>query len=119
MDIWNGPHHNETPIGNIRGPSGELITIWSDKPVYLLDAMIRAIGALPNPQEFGMGGHVEVIYDHDSPVAGSPPQVIYNPAGDVINQGIANEYASKVSAWNARAAAIQAAIVAMIQKGSK
>jgi hypothetical protein len=115
VEIWNGPH-NQPPVGTLEGPNGELINVWSYEPADLILAMQRAIGPIPEPQAFGLGGHVEAFYsDPTNPFSSQPPQLIYNPAGDVINQQIGAEYASKVQAWNARAQAIQAVIVAILQ----
>jgi hypothetical protein len=42
-------------------------------------------------------------------------RLFYNPAGDVINQGIAQDFAAKISAWNQRAATIQALALQLMQ----
>jgi hypothetical protein len=54
------------------------------------------------------------IVGHD-PFSKDPPQVIYNPAGDVINQQLIEGFKAQVSAWNARAQVIQAAIQKIIE----
>ena len=111
--IISGTHEGE-PIGHLAGPSGEIISVWSTNPGDLLDAMTQAIGPVPSLPAFGHGGSVEIVTPLD-PFSKDPPQVIYNPAGDVINQGIAQTYAAQITAWNARAAAIQAAIQEIIK----
>ena len=119
VDIWNGPH-NKLPDGELAGPNGEIISIWSREPADLILAMTRAIGPIPEPAAFGLGGRIHAFYpDPTNPFSAQPPVLMYDPSGDVINQAIAAEYASKVSAWNTRAAAIQAVVVALLQKGTK
>lgn len=119
MEIWNGPH-NKPSVGELTGPNGEIISIWSYEPADLVLAMTRAIGPVPEPQAFGLGGQIHAFYpDPTNPFSDKPPVLMYDPSGDVINKAIADEYASKVSAWNARATAIQVIIIAVLQKGTK
>lgn len=115
-DIWNGWHHNEQPVGSFRGSHGEIIDIYPGA-AGMIGAMLQAIGPIPPPSEFGLGGHVEYYTSQDGMPGGGTVQAMYNPSGDVINQGLAAEYASVISAWNARVMAIQAVFVAEVQKG--
>src|SRR5437016_3639920 len=113
MIIHNGIHDGE-PIGHLTGPNGEIISVWSTSPQDLMDAMTQAIGPVPALPNFGLGGKVEIIYPTD-PFSKAAPQVIYNPAGDVINQELSKVFAAQVTAWNTRAQMIQGLIVKMIE----
>jgi len=88
--IISGVHTGE-PIGHLTGPQGEIISVWSTSPGDLLDAMTQAIGPVPSMPGLGLGGNVEIITPLD-PYSKDPPQVIYNPSGDVINQEIAEMF---------------------------
>jgi hypothetical protein len=112
-EIVSGIHTGE-PISHLDGPDGQIISVWSTSPVDLLDAMTQAIGPVPHPPSLGLGGEVEKIYPIN-PFSNDPAQIIYNPAGDVINQQLMEGFKAQVSAWNARAQAIQATIQAIIQ----
>jgi len=108
--IINGPHTGE-PIGRLTDPDGNTVLVWSDSGPDLVAAMIAAIGPIPQPPQLGLGGSLQVAsFD----AHGFPASYIYNPAGDEVNTALAAMYASKVSAWNARAATIQEAVKAII-----
>jgi len=111
--IISGTHTGE-PIGELEGPDGQIISVWSTNPVDLAYAMTQAIGPIPSPPSLGLGGQVDQIYPTD-PFSSTPPQIIYDPAGDVINQQLMEGFKAQVSAWNTRAQAIQAAIQTIIQ----
>src|SRR5216683_220888 len=111
--IISGTHVGE-PIGHLDGPNGQIISVWSTNPVDLIDAMTQAIGPVPYPPSLGLGGQVEEIYPTD-PFSKDPPQIMYNPAGDVINQQLMEGFKAQISAWNTRAQMIQATIQAIIQ----
>jgi hypothetical protein len=112
--IINGPHVGGQPLGSLTGPNGEIIDIWSYEPADLLNAMSRATGPVPRPEPLGLGGHVEVV--EANPFQGTSAQVIYNPAGDETNAAAANEYASLIQGYNARAQAVSAVIVAILER---
>ncbi len=111
--IISGTHTGE-PIGHLSGPNNEIVSVWSTNPGDLLEAMTQAIGPVPSLPSFGLGGSVEIITPLD-PLSKDPPQVIYNPAGDVVNQVIAQAYVAQITAWNARAQTIQAAVQEIIK----
>ena len=116
--IINGSHVG-FGLGTIPGPDGTLVVIWSDSHADVLAAMLHAIGPIPQPPAMGLGGEVVVVYPAhpESPMYSGTPQLLYNPAGDVQNQTAAAEYAALVSAWNARAAVVQAAVLALFAGG--
>jgi hypothetical protein len=117
-DIWEGGHHiTVDPDGTTHGGSiGELpllnggfVRVWSTSPVDVANAVMQAIGPIPSPPDFGMGGEVAVFKDETATGTNlGPPQLVYSPAGDVINQAMAQEFQAQMSAWNTRAGVIQA-----------
>jgi hypothetical protein len=114
--IINGPHGES--IGTLTGLDGSLIPIWSDSPADLLQAMLAAIGPLPEFDGLGIGGTFEVTGQTGEGIHALPVYT-YNPAGDVQNQTAVAAFTAKVTAWNARAAAIQSTVQAMLQLRSK
>ena len=117
IDIWNGTHHG-TPIGYLPSLDGGRVPVWGSDALSLSTAAMEAIGPIPQPPEFGLGGEVVVVQGREDSRGNllDPPQVVYNPAGDVINQAKAQEFASTVAAWNQRAQSIQALIQGMLPK---
>jgi hypothetical protein len=112
--IYNGPHVGD-PVGQLPAPDGGIVLVWSYEPADVVSAMMRAIGPVPEPPPLVEGGHVEVYYSHseENPFDLSCPQLIYNQAGDQVNETLAKLYESKVVAWNARAAIIHNAVQTM------
>ena len=114
--IHNGDHTDE-PLGRLTGLDGRIILIWSKEPTELLSAMIEAIGPLPDPVSYGVGGYME---ETGAATVGPWGKVVstytYNPAGDVINQAKATEFAALVTAYNARVQAIQAVVLVIASK---
>lgn len=115
VEIWNGPYLGQ-PLGRLAALDGHEVLIWTDSPVELVSAMVEAIGRPPAMPPFGLGGYMEV----SGATAAGPwgpafPVMSYNPAGDVINTALAAEFASVVAAYNARVAAVQAAVLAILQ----
>ncbi len=105
--IENGTHTGPS-LGVIPGPDGTLVQVWGLDNFALSVAMLAAIGPIPHPAEFGMGG--SVVMTPWDPEGGTPPQLMYNPAGDVINTTKGSEYDSLIKAWNERAECIKDAI---------
>jgi hypothetical protein len=117
--IINGPH-TTPPVGEIPLPDGTVIKLWSNRPEELLSSMLQAIGPLPEPPAFDPGGQMEVTgYSSAGPWGQSMPTYTYNPGQDVINAGLATEFTAKVTAYNARVAAIQAVVLEMFEARKK
>jgi hypothetical protein len=112
--IANGPY-TTLPTGRITAFDGHTILLWSSKPEELLSVMIEAIGPMPDPVAFGLGGQMEVSgMSSGGPWGDGIPEYTYNPGGDVLNQSLAAEFTARVTVYNARIAAVQAVILAMI-----
>jgi hypothetical protein len=105
IEIINGTHFGSA-IGYLTDPDGKYVPIYSDSATDLVDAMTRAIGPLPSPPEFGVGGALRPITNEK----GFVTSYTYDPAGDELNKAKAAAYSERVKAWNARAAAIQDAV---------
>jgi hypothetical protein len=115
-DIWNGPHHGEG-VGTLPSSTGGQVVIWSWSPGDVMKAAMEAIGPLPVPSSFGLGGEVVVVPGRTDSHGNQmdPPSVIYNPSGDVINQGMAQNFQNQVVAWNERAGLIQGMALQLMQ----
>jgi hypothetical protein len=115
-DIWNGPHHGEG-VGTFPSSTGGQVVIWSWSPGDVMKAAMEAIGPVPDPPSMGLGGEVVVVGGRIDWQGNEmdPPQVIYNPAGDVINQSKAAEFAAQITAWNTRATMIQTLALQLMQ----
>jgi hypothetical protein len=110
--IINGFDHG-TAIGYLTDPDGNIVPVRSRDPVDLIAATIRAIGTIPLPPQFGLGGQLVPILD----MHGMPVSYTYDPSGDEVNKDELAAYQTRVSAWNARAAIVKEAIQTMIGKG--
>jgi hypothetical protein len=97
IEIINGVHGES--VGYLTGLNGQLVPIYGNSKADWLDALIRAVGPIPQPPDFGLGGQLIPVTNDKGFLTG----YTYDPSGDELNTAKASAYASVVAAWSKRA----------------
>ncbi len=97
------------PLLILQDPMGReiWITDWIELPAKVMEA----IGPIPRPPAFGMGGFMKVV-GMDQLAHGIAPKLAYNPGNDVINAALPAEFQTEKDGWEARAKIVIDLVVA-------